>query len=156
VLSALPDAVFYQPNSIAEYAAKLVAQRRFNMLLFSLFGLLGIVIAAVGVYGVMGYLVAQRTPEFGVRLALGAARGQVLRMVLGRAAVFMTVGLAVGLGAAYALSRFVKAFLFDVTPSDPAIYGAVALVLVAAGLIAAFTPALRASRVDPIITLRAE
>ncbi|HWB18191.1 MAG TPA: ABC transporter permease [Vicinamibacterales bacterium] len=156
VLSVLPGAVFPEPATMTGYAAKLVAQRRFNMLLFSLFGLLGVVIAVVGIYGVMGYLVAQRTPEFGVRLALGAARGQVLRMVLSRAAVFMIVGLAAGLGTAYALSRFVKTFLFDVTPSDPAVYAAVAFVLVAAGLIAAFTPALRASRVDPIVTLRAE
>ena len=141
---------------MTEYAAGLVARRRFNMLLFSLFGLLGVVIAVVGIYGVMGYLVAQRAPEFGVRLALGAARGQVLRLVLGRAAVFMTVGLVVGLSAAWGLSRFVKAFLFDVTPADPLVYAAVALALVAAGFVAAFMPALRASRVDPIITLRAE
>jgi putative ABC transport system permease protein len=156
VLDVLPDAIFPKPTTMAEYAAGLVARRRFNMLLFSLFGLLGVVIAAVGVYGVMGYLVAQRAPEFGVRLALGAARGQVLRLVLGRAAVFMTVGLVVGLSAAWGLSRFVKAFLFDVTPADPLVNAAVALALVAAGFVAAFMPALRASRVDPIITLRAE
>jgi putative ABC transport system permease protein len=156
VLSVLPGALFPEPTTMTEYAAGLVARRRFNMLLFSLFGLLGVVIAVVGIYGVMGYLVAQRTPEFGVRLALGAARGQVLRLVLGRAAVFMTVGLVAGLSAAWGLSRFVKAFLFDVTPADPLVYAAVALALVAAGFVAAFMPALRASRVDPIITLRAE
>jgi putative ABC transport system permease protein len=156
VLSVLPGAVFSEPATMTGYAASLVAQRRFNMLLFSLFGLLAVVIAVAGIYGVMGYIVAQRTVEFGVRLALGAGRGQVLRMVLGRAAVFMTAGLAAGLGAAYVLSRFVRAFLFDVTPGDPAIYGSVALTLVAAGFVAALLPAIRASRVDPIITLRAE
>jgi putative ABC transport system permease protein len=156
VLSVLPDSIFPKPTTMVSYAAGLVARRQFNMRLFSLFGLLGVVIAVVGIYGVLGYVGAQRTPEFGVRLALGAARGQVLRLVLGRAAVFMTIGLAAGLGAAWALSRFVKAFLFDVTPSDPAVYAAVALTLVAAGFVAALIPALRASRVDPIITLRAE
>ena len=137
-----------------EWLDRLVAQRRFNMVLFSLFGVLGLVIALVGIYGVMAYTVQQRTAEFGLRMALGAPRGRILGMVLGRAAAFMATGLAIGLGAPVALSRLVAAFLFEVKPADVLVYASAAAVLMVTGLIAALLPARRASNVDPMVALR--
>ena len=102
----------------------------------------------------MAYVVEQRTAEIGVRMALGAQPGQVLRMVLSRATTFMGVGLAIGLAAGWLLARFVSAFLFQVSPHDVVVYAGAAGVLMAAGLVAAYIPARRASRVDPLIALR--
>jgi predicted permease len=154
VSSVLPDGVFPVTRTMDEYLDRLVAQRRFNMTLFSLFGVLGLVIAVVGIYGVMAYTVQQRTMEFGLRLALGSPRGRILGMVLGRAATFMVAGLVIGLVAALALSSLVAAFLFEVTPGDVVIYASAAGVLVITGLLAALLPARRASRVDPVVALR--
>jgi ABC-type antimicrobial peptide transport system permease subunit len=136
--------------------ARQVAQRRFNMLLLGLFGLLGLVISAVGIYGVMAYIVAQRTPEIGIRMALGAAPSQILGDVLTRATSYVAIGLALGMGGAWALARFVQRFLFEVQPHDRVVYVSVAAVLLAAGVVAALIPARRAARVDPIVALRAE
>jgi ABC-type antimicrobial peptide transport system permease subunit len=102
----------------------------------------------------MTYIVAQRTQEIGVRMALGAQPGQVLRMVLSRATLFMTVGIVLGVGGGWLLARFVSAFLFRVDAHDPAVYVGAAGVLVLAGLVAAFIPARRAAAVDPVSVLK--
>ena len=140
------------------YMERLVAQRRFNMAMIGLFGALGLVIAAVGVYGVMTYLVAQRTNEIGVRMALGATRGNVVSMILKRAALLMLSGLAIGTAVAYPLSSAfqVKRFLFEVEPTDAAIYAVAAATLTLAGLIASAIPARRAASIDPLVALRHE
>lgn len=154
VRGVLPTIVVPEAQTFSEMYDKLVAQRRFNMIVLSLFGVLGVVIAGVGIYGVMAFIVEQRSQEIGVRMALGAEPGQVMRMVLGRASALMVAGVAVGLGAGWALSRLVSAFLFSVTPHHPTVYVAAAAVLITAGLLAAYVPARRAARVDPIRVLR--
>jgi predicted lysophospholipase L1 biosynthesis ABC-type transport system permease subunit len=132
------------------------ARREFNMLVLGLFGALGLVIASIGLYGVMASHVAQRTQEIGIRMALGAQPGRVLRTVLGRASVYLACGLALGLVGARLLSGLVRSLLFQVQPTDARLYAAGAGVLVLVGLIAAVIPARRAARVDPVIALRSE
>lgn len=133
-----------------------VAQRKFNMVVLLLFGVLAITIAAVGIYGVMTYVVDQRTAEIGVRMALGADPTRVVRMVLTRAIVTIAFGLALGLTAGWLLSRFVQAFLFQMSAHDPVVYLSVGALLAATGIVAALAPARRAARVDPVIALRAQ
>ena len=154
VQQAFPDIVVPEARTFEEMFNTLIAQRKFNMLLLSLFGVLGVVIAAVGIYGVMAFVVDQRTTEFGVRMALGARRGDIAGMVLRGAALSVGTGLVVGMGMALGLSTIVKSFLFNVAPTDPLVYIAIAVLLVAVALVAALVPALRASRVDPIVALR--
>jgi putative ABC transport system permease protein len=149
-----PDLTLGDVQTFEMYFAKLIAQHKFNMLLLSIFGVLAIVITGVGIYGVMAYVVEQRTQEIGVRMALGAQPGRVQGMMLGRAMVFVTMGLVVGVAGAYALSGAVRTFLFSVEPGDPKVYLATAVLLVLIGLLAAWIPSRRASRVDPIIALR--
>lgn len=140
--------------TLQAYMDKLLAQRRFNMALLVLFGSLGLVIAAVGIYGVMAYIVAQRTSEIGVRMALGATRGNVVRMVLRRAALLLFAGLGVGAAGAWFLTRHVETFLFQIQPHDPKVYAAAILTLAVAGLVASGIPARRAAAVDPLVALR--
>ena len=143
-------------HALSYYFDALVAQRRFNMLLLALFGLLGLSIASVGICGVMGYVVSQRTQEIGIRMALGALPSTILRSVLGSALLTMMVGIAIGLMGARGLSGLVRGFLFEVQPHDPRIYAGALLLLATTGLAAAFGPARRASSVDPLIALRME
>jgi putative ABC transport system permease protein len=138
------------------YMDRLIAQRRFNMALLALFGALGLVIAAVGIYGVMAYVVAQRTNEIGVRMALGATPGAVVGMVLGRASLLMLLGLAIGGAGAWYLSAGVRAFLFEVEPTSAGVFAAAIAILAATGLLASAIPARRAARVDPLVALRHE
>jgi putative ABC transport system permease protein len=141
------------------YMDRLIAQRRFNMAVLALFGVLGLVIAAAGIYGVMAYVVAQRTNEIGVRMALGATRGKVVSMVLGRAAVLLTVGLAIGGSAAWGLTRGLKSlegFLFQIEPTNLVVLMAALAILAGAGLAASALPARRAASVDPLVALRHE
>ena len=151
-----PTQVMAAPRTLQSYFDHLVAPRRFNMQLLGLFGLLGTVIAAVGIYGVMAFIVAQRTHEIGVRMALGARPSQILGHVLTRATAYVTIGLVLGLAGAWGLARFVQTFLFQVQPHDVGVYALVSLTLAASGLLAAFVPARRAARVDPLIALRTE
>ena len=143
-------------NTLEGHMDKLLAQRRFNMALLVLFGGLGLVIAAVGIYGVMAYLVAQRTNEIGVRMALGATRGNVVGMVLKRAAALMAMGLVIGAAGARLLSTNVESFLFQTQATDPRIFAASLVMLTLAGLAASAVPALRAAAVDPLVALRHE
>jgi putative ABC transport system permease protein len=136
------------------YMERLIMQRRFNMALLASFGVLGLVIAAVGIYGVMAYIVAQRTNEIGVRMALGATRRNVVSMVLKRASILMILGLAIGGAAAWALSANIKTFLFETEPGDPRVFAAALVVLTLAGLAASAVPARRAASVDPLVALR--
>jgi len=149
-----PDLNLGETQTFEMMLSRLIGQRRFNMLLLAIFGALAIVISGAGIYGVMAYVVEQRTQEIGVRMALGAGRGGVQAMVLGRAMTFVAAGLAIGLTGAYLLSGLVGSFLFHVEPGDPVIYLSTAAILSAIGLIAAWIPARRAARVDPLIALR--
>jgi putative ABC transport system permease protein len=133
-----------------------VAQRRLTMLLLSIFAGLALVLAAVGIYGVIGYSVSQRTQEIGIRMALGAPRANVLRMVVGQAMGLAVVGVGVGAVAAWLLTRLMQKLLFGVTASDPLTFAAVSVLLALVAAMAASVPALRATRVDPVIALRSE
>jgi putative ABC transport system permease protein len=118
------------------------------------FGVIAVVIAAVGIYGVMAHAVAEQRQEIGVRMALGASPSRVMRMVIGRATLLISMGLALGGGGAWILAGSVRAFLFDVRPHEPAVFVGVAAVLALTGLLAAFIPARSAAHVDPLIAMR--
>jgi predicted permease len=156
VWSVLPTAVIPQPVTFDELYAGLIATRRFNVVLLGLFAGLSVLIASAGIYGVMAYLVEQRTREIGVRMALGAVPRRILGMILGRAALTTSVGLLLGLGSAIWVERLVAPFLFRPTPREPSVYAGAALALMLLALIAALLPARRAARVDPLIALRSE
>ncbi len=155
---ALEPTMPLQPglDTLANRLGAIVAPRRFNMVILSMFGGMGTIIAAIGLYGVMAFIVAQRTQEIGIRMALGAQPGRVRRAVLWQASRFLLMGLAVGLAAAAALAGRLEGLLFQVQPRDVVVYTGASIVLLAAGLAAAYLPARRASRVDPLIALRAE
>lgn len=127
---------------------------RLSTMLFGLFGVLGLVLASVGIYGVMSYGVIQRTREFGVRMALGARPSDVRGLVVREGALLSAAGIAIGLGGAFALTRVMRTLLFDVTPSDPVTYAGIAFVLGGVALLASYLPARRATKVDPVIALR--
>ncbi len=156
VLNTLPDVPLRNVRTMEEVLAGRVAQRRLNMLLLGLFGLLGLVISAVGIYGVMAYVVAQRTREIGVRMALGATRAAVIRMVLTNACALVAAGLAIGGIGAWYLSSAAKSFLFHLEPNDPRAFAAALALLAGAGIAASALPARRAATVDPMIALRSE
>jgi predicted permease len=143
-------------NTLADLRADDVAPERLNAALFSSFALLALLIAAIGVLGVLAFTVSQRTREFGVRMALGAQRTQVLGMVLGEGALLAVIAVIGGGLAAVFLSRFLADLLFGVTPTDPATYVAVGAALALVALVAAYVPARRATRVDPMEALRSE
>jgi predicted permease len=143
-------------QTIEQYLADLVAHRRLNMLLLGVFGILGISIASIGIYGVMAYIVAQRTHEIGIRMALGALPAAILWAVVARTVRCIGLGIGVGLVGAWMLSETVSGFLFDIRPHDPAVYLMVGTLLVTIGLTAALIPARRAARVDPLVALRFE
>jgi putative ABC transport system permease protein len=156
IRASFPEMPEAEAETMESLLGGLLAQRRFNMLIVGLFGALALAIAGAGLYGVMSYLVSQRTREIGVRLALGAAPTRVMREVIGRGLRHTASGVAIGLAAAWPLASLVKAFLFEVRPYDPAVYAGAAALLAACGLIAAGIPARRAARVDPIVAIRVE
>jgi putative ABC transport system permease protein len=136
------------------YLADSMAQRRFNMFLLGVFAGLALVLAAVGIYGVIAYTVAQRTHEMGIRIALGAKDGHILRLVFSNAMATTLIGIAVGLGAAFALTRLLRSLLYQVSPTDPVVFAAIPLLLLSVAVIATYLPARRAMKVNPITALR--
>jgi putative ABC transport system permease protein len=133
-----------------------VAARRFNLVLLGLFAALALALAAVGLYGVLGYIVAERTREIGVRMALGAERHGVLALVIRQGLVLAAAGVGIGLLAAFAASRLLRNWLFGITPTDPLTYVAIPLALLLVALLSSWLPARRATRVDPVVALRRE
>jgi predicted permease len=143
-------------RSMAEVVSRSVSRQKFNMWLMTVFGASALLLAAIGIYGLMAYSVEQRTQEIGIRMALGAQASQVKKMIVGQGMVLAIVGVAIGLGAAFGLARFIATFLFGVTKWDPVVFAAVPGVLTVVALLAVWLPARRASRIDPIIALRSE
>jgi len=132
------------------------APPRFRTILVSLFAIVGLTLASIGIYGVMAYEVAERTHEIGVRMALGADRADVLRMVLGEAMRLAAAGVAIGLAGAAATTQLIRSLLFGVTPSDVPTFVGIAALLAATAFVASYIPARRATRVDPMVAVRYE
>jgi ABC-type antimicrobial peptide transport system permease subunit len=143
-------------RTLDELLMRSVSPRRLNAWLFGSFGVLGLLLAVTGIYGVISYAVARRTREMGVRLALGARPGQLKRLVVAQMSTPVLTGLVTGLAVAVGLSRYLGSLLFETSPRDPVTYAIVCGVLVSAALASAYLPARRASRVDPMIALRSE
>ena len=137
------------------YSASL-GSRRFNVILIGFFGITALLLATIGVFGVMAYSVSRRTREIGVRVALGAATGDVLKMIFGQGLRTIFIGVAIGITVSLALTRTVKSLLFGVTATDPLTFGGVTLLLIGAALMACYIPARRATKVDPMVALRYE
>jgi ABC-type antimicrobial peptide transport system permease subunit len=143
-------------RTMAEVVEASSARQRFNMLLMTVFGGMALLLAAVGIYGLMAYTVEQRTQEIGIRLALGAESRQVRNMVMRQGMALALAGVLIGIGAAWALARLIESLLFGVKARDPLVFVAVPLALAVVALLAVWLPAMRASRVNPIESLRYE
>ena len=146
----------YQVRSLQDWLDESAAQPRFTTTLSGAFALVALLLAAVGVYGVLSYSVAQRTQEIGVRMAIGAERGQIMRLVLRGGLSWALPGIAVGLLGAFGLSRVLRTLLFEVGARDPITYSTVGLMLALVATVACYIPAARATRIDPMMALRTE
>jgi putative ABC transport system permease protein len=150
------DIPVFSVQPMSEYVALATEQPRLNMTLLALFAALALALASVGIYGVLSYVVRRRSHEIGIRLALGATRGDVLRLVVGHGMALAAAGIAIGLAAAWAVTQLLRGLLFGVSPHDPATFAAIAALLAAVAFAASYVPGRRATRVDPVETLRAE
>ena len=151
-----PDQPMWKIRSSDTLVAGSVQTQRFVVLLMSFAAALALLLAGLGTYSVLSYTVQRRAREVGVRLALGATRGGIARLILGHTAWLITIGVALGLAGAFAMSRLMTSQLYEVSATDPLTFGATAVSLATVALIAAWLPTRRATRVDPMVTLRSE
>jgi putative ABC transport system permease protein len=151
-----PTLPVYNLWSMNEVVSKSMVQPRFLALLLATFSGIAMFLAAIGIYGVMAYSVAQRTQEIGVRMALGARPLHVLRLIFGQSMGMLLIGIVVGLAGAFALTKFMRTLLFEITATDPLTYVSVVGLLAVVALLACYIPARRAAKVDPLIALRYE
>jgi ABC-type antimicrobial peptide transport system permease subunit len=151
-----PEQVIFGVESMNEVISDSLVARRFSMILFGFFAALALVLASVGIYGVISFFVGQHTHEIGVRLALGARPADILRHVLGRGGLLAAIGIGAGFASALALTRLLAGMLYGVSATDPFTFGAVAALLFLVALLACYLPARRATRVDPMVALRSE
>ena len=151
-----PSLPVYNLKSMNDVVSKSMVQPRFLALLLATFSGIALFLAAIGIYGVMAYSVAQRTQEIGVRMALGAQPLHVLKLIFGQSLMMLLMGTAIGLAGAFALTRLMSTLLFGVTATDPLTYVSVVGILTFVALLACYIPARRAAKVDPLIALRYE
>jgi ABC-type antimicrobial peptide transport system permease subunit len=156
VASQSKQNVISDPQTMNQVIADSLAQQRFSMILLGAFAVVALFLASLGIYGVISYLVGQRTHELGIRLALGAQRQDVLRLVLGHGMKMALAGVALGLIVALGLTRLISKMLYGVSATDPATFVAITLLLLTVALLACFIPAWRATQVDPLVALRNE
>lgn len=151
-----PDMPVFDVNTMDQRLHDSLARRRFAMFLLGVFAATASILAAIGIYGVMAYSVNERTHEIGIRLALGAQPGNVLQLVIRQALMLTSIGIAIGLAGAIAVTRIMASLLFGVTATDAFTFGITSLLLGIIALLASYIPARRASRVDPMVALRYE
>ena len=151
-----PGAVIYSVQTMNEVLANSLAPRRLSMILLAAFAILAVAMSCVGIFGVTSYLVGERTREIGVRMALGARRGDVLRLVVGQGARMVLLGVFIGVAAALALTRLMSNQLYGVGARDPLTFIGVAVILLFVAVFACYIPARRATMIDPIVALRCE
>jgi predicted permease len=151
-----PDLPMTAISTMTQRVDESLARRRFGMVLLAVFAGLALVLATMGIYGVMAYLVSQGTRELGIRMALGATRGDILSLVVRQGMVLASAGVAIGLAGAFVFTRLLRSLLFGVGATDPLTFGAITVLLGATALLASYIPARRAARIDPIASLRCE
>jgi putative ABC transport system permease protein len=154
--SVLPDRPVSNAETMENVVHDSTGSRRFPMLLLSVFSVLALVLAAVGIVGVVGHSVVQRTHEIGIRMALGAGASDVLRLMVNSSMAWVLIGLAAGIAGSAGLTQLLSGLLYQVRPLDPVVLGTVSLLLASVALVACYLPARRAAKIDPVIALRFE
>jgi putative ABC transport system permease protein len=151
-----PRIPVFEVRTMDEVITKYLADRRFALELLGVFAGVALLLSSLGIYGVMAYTFSQRTNEIGIRMAMGAQRGDILRIAVGEGAMVVAIGVVSGLAGSAMLTRFLQSMLFDVKRTDPITYAAIGALLAVVTLLACLVPAYRATRVDPLIALRHE